>query len=140
MKQGPFLRNFTACTWNENGLFCVDVCRGNKKLEKLNTLIEVFDIVFIQEAQCGQFKEDFLKNCISHTHICFWSPHENAASGGVGFIINKRFLSSFTCVLPIEEVVPGRIAASRLKEVVGGWISILCTWNRHCPHRKPLHN
>ena len=107
----PFLHNFTACTWNAQGLFCTQPGRGKEKLKKIWSLVEQFDVVFIQKAHCGEFKEDFCTRCIGHSHTCFWSPHINAASGGVGFIISKSFQSLFQSISPLEEIVPGRIAA-----------------------------
>ena len=79
------------------------------------------DIIFVQEAHCGEFKEDFLGRCLEQTHVVFWSPcADTARRGGVGIIIKNTFLRAFPDVSPLEEIVPGCIAALRLRGEMGG--------------------
>ena len=118
---GPFLQNFTCCTWNAQGLLCVDACRGNLKLKMLLELVTSYDIVLIQEAHCGKFKETFPEKRLEQTHACFWSSSiDTATSGGVCVIITKKLLSMFSDTPLWEELVPGRIAALRLRGTSGG--------------------
>jgi hypothetical protein len=84
-------------------------------------MLYLYDIMLVQEAHCGEFKETFTESRIDHSHACFWSsdPH-TASTGGVGIIINRRLLAMFGEQPVWEELVRGRIAALRLRGASGG--------------------
>ena len=49
------------------------------------------------------------------THKCFWLSCAQASSGGFGIIVSRKLLSILPDVSLLEEIVPGRIVALRLR-------------------------
>jgi len=106
------------------------------KLTYVLSLLPGHDIVLIQEAHAGDRKHLGLDDCLGHSHLTSWSHvRDNANAGGIGFIIDKRFLKQFrhdgaqveNLAGHVTEIVPGRVAILRLQGPAGN----LCIINIH---------
>jgi endonuclease/exonuclease/phosphatase family metal-dependent hydrolase len=117
--QRPYSDDFSLWSWNARGLFGADHCKARKKQDKVRWASQNFDVVFVQEAHCGDHLEDDFLHEFKLTHRCWtFEVTGNHAAGGLLIFCKLSFISKFTFV---EEVVidPGRIAGVSLKGNAG---------------------
>jgi endonuclease/exonuclease/phosphatase family metal-dependent hydrolase len=110
----PFSGNLSLWSWNARGLFGVDGCRARRKQDRVRWALQHFDIVFVQEAHCGDHLEDGFKHEFNLTHKCWVSATaNNHNAGGILIFCKLSFLKAFPSTREIC-IEPGRIVGVEL--------------------------
>lgn len=114
----PFRKAFRGVTWNAQALFSPDPDLSTAKQQVMERLARTHDFVMLQETHSTP---GALAAWRPPSGYAYFHSHGNSTVGGVGILVDERFLQQFD--LPVseqlEEVVPGRVGALRLRGPAG---------------------
>jgi len=130
---GQYREDFSATSWNSQGMFCKDLAKHRSKCEYICRLAGQHDVTMLEEIHGDDGTYEAWQR--PRTHEAFFSHGPSYGVAGVGMLVKKEFLKKFSSHRWVE-IWRGRAAKLELRGAAGSldlWVVYFHTGARVQP-------